>query len=217
MRVFGTDYDGVIINIEPQKAKAFGALLNKYLDANKQEAEKYWLTTGGSSRKSKFNYFYVKKFRKDLPENEYAKIESEYSHLLKEKFYPNLSLLPGALELLKFARSNFDHTFISSGVPMEEIKYLAKINNVSEYFDLILGTNNGYPSKTEHFKRVISEWNPEKIIFVADGINDMQMAKMAGTIPIGITTNHAAQELVAAGAKITCNLQNAISTVKTFM
>lgn len=217
MKVFGTDYDGVIINIEPQKAKVFGIILNQYWKIDKKEAENFWLATGGSGRKYKFNYFYVKQFHQELPKIEYTKIESEYSQLLKEKLYPNLSLLPGALELLEFARSNFDRTFISSGVPMEEIKYLAKLNNTSRYFDLILGTNNEYPSKIEHFERVISEWKPEKIIFVADGIEDMKIAKKANAIPIGVLTNHTEQKLKQAGARITCNLQDVISVIKTLI
>ncbi|MBF8250006.1 MAG: hypothetical protein HW400_607 [Candidatus Levybacteria bacterium] len=217
MKIFGTDYDGVIINIEPQKAKAFGTILNAHWGTDKQDAQEYWLATGGSSRKSKFNYFYNKQFHKEISDDEYRKIESEYSQLLKSKFYPNLSLLPGALELLKFARSNFDHTFVSSGVPMEEIRYLANINNTSEYFDMILGTNNEYPSKTEHFNKIISEWNPDKIIFVADGIKDMQFAKEANAISIGIPTNRTAGELKQAGATATCNLQDAISAIKALM
>lgn len=214
MKIFGTDYDGVIINIEPQKAKAFGTLLNHYWKINHKEAKNFWIKNGGQSRRSKFDYFYSKQFNKKLLDPEYQKIESEYSQLLKEKFYPHLTLLPGALDLLRFVRSNFDHTFVSSGVPMEEIKYLIKLNGIFEYFDLILGTSNEYPSKTEHFKKIISKWNPEKIIFVADSPEDMRIAEKANAIPIGIPTNNTSQELKKAGARTTCNLQDAISAIK---
>jgi phosphoglycolate phosphatase-like HAD superfamily hydrolase len=217
MKVFGTDYDGIIINIEPQKAKIFESIIRKYWKVGENEAENFWLKTGGTSRRSKFDYFYNKQFDKQLSEVEYLKIESEFSELLKNKFYPNLFLLPGALELLKFARANFDHTFISSGVPMEEIKFLAEMNNVSEYFDLILGTNNEFPSKTEHFKKVVSQWSPDKIIFIADSPEDMRIAKNANAIPIGILTNHTEQELINAGVSATCNLQNAIPAIKKYL
>jgi phosphoglycolate phosphatase-like HAD superfamily hydrolase len=216
MKVFGTDYDGVIINIEPQKAKIFGSILNRYWKVDEKEAEIFWHATGGTSRRSKFDYFYYKRFSKQLAKIEYEKIESEFSLLLKEKLYHNMSLLPDALVLLKFARSNFDYTFISSGMPMEQIKFLAKINNVSEYFDLILGTNNEFTSKTEHFKKITSQWKPDKIIFVADSAEDMRVAKNASAIPLGVLTNHTEQELKEAGASATCNLQDAISTIKNF-
>jgi phosphoglycolate phosphatase-like HAD superfamily hydrolase len=217
MRIFGTDYDGVIINIEPQKAKIFGSILNRYWKVDEKEGENFWHATGGTSRRSKFDYFYNKQFNKQLSESEYLKIESEFGQLLKDKFYPNVTLLPGALELLEFARSNFEHTFISSGMPMEQIKFLAKLNNVSEYFDLILGTNNEFPSKTEHFKKIVSRWNPDKIVFVADSPEDMRMSKEENVIPIGVLTNHTEQELKNAGASATCNIQDVIPTIKKYL
>jgi phosphoglycolate phosphatase-like HAD superfamily hydrolase len=217
MKIFGTDYDGVIINIEPQKAKIFGSILNRYWKVDEKEAENFWYSTGGTSRRSKFDYFYNRQFAKQLLEVEYLKIESEFSQLLKGELYPNLSLLPGALELLKFARLNFDHTFISSGVPMDEIKFLTEMNNVSEYFDLILGTDSEFPSKVEHFNKVLSQWKPDEIVFAADSPEDMRMAKEANAISIGVLTNHTEQELKNAGARATCNLQDAIPTIKKYL
>lgn len=217
MKVFGTDYDGVVINIEPQKAKVLCLILNKYWKVDEKEVEDFYLITGGTSRRYKFDYFYNKKFGKQLPENEYREIEAEFSKYLKENLYPNLSFLPGALELLKFARANFNHTFVSSGMPMDEIKYLTELNDTSKCFDLVLGTNKDYPSKTEHFKKIISIWNPDKIFFVADSPEDMRIAKKRKAIPIGALTNHTERELKEAGAKMTCNLQDAISLIKTLI
>ena len=124
--------------------------------------------------------------------------------------------MPKALDLIEFARSNFDKLFISTGIPTEEIGYLAKLNGVADYFDLILGTNDRFPSKTEHFKEVRAKWLPSKFIFVADGLSDMEIAKDGGAIPIGIPTNHSKQELIAAGAAATCALSEAIFTIRQF-
>lgn len=217
MRVFGTDYDGIVVNIEPQKAKVFASILNKYWRIKENEAEKFWMTSGGTSRKYKFDYLHSKQFNAQLQDNEYAKIESEFSQILKEKFYPNLSLLPGSLELLEFARFNFNHTFVSSGMPMEEIQFLTRINGVSEYFDSIWGTNNKFPSKVEHFKTIISQWGPDKIIFTADSAEDMRIAKEAKAIPIGILTNNSQEKLKNAGAERTCTLQDAITAIKSLI
>ena len=62
MKIFGTDYDGVIINIEPQKAEVFGNLLNKKWQINKNEASNFWILKGGTPRKYKFDYFYQSRF-----------------------------------------------------------------------------------------------------------------------------------------------------------
>lgn len=217
MKVFGTDYDGVIINIEPQKAEAFGALLNKHWQVDARKAAKFWMATGGTSRRYKFDYLYKKQFKKEISTKNYKTIESEYSKLLKTTFYPNLKLLPGALELLKFAKSNFDHTFVSSGVPMEEIQYLVKLNGVLNYFDLILGTNEEFSTKSTHFKEIQSKWDSTTIIFVADSPEDMKVAKEAGAIPIGVLTNHRKEELIRAGASKACNLSDAVSSIKKLL
>lgn len=50
MKAFGTDYDGIIINIEPQKAQAFREILNKHWEVIINEASDFWLATGGTSR-----------------------------------------------------------------------------------------------------------------------------------------------------------------------
>lgn len=217
MKVFGTDYDGVIINIEPKKAEAFGALLHEEWNINKENAAKFWIDTGGKSRKYKFDYFYEKQFGKKLQDKDYKIIESKYSNILKTEFYPKLKLLPGASTLLQYARSHFDYTFVSSGVPMQEIKRLVNLNGVTKYFDKILGTNEKYPSKREHFQEIVSIKKPSKLVFVADGTEDMRVAKEFGVIAIGILTNHSEKELLDAGAQYTCNLSQVVPTIQALI
>jgi len=199
VKIFGTDYDGVIINIEPQKAKAFGDLLEKEWGVNKNAAARFWIEKVGTSRKYKFDYLYKKRFGKELNDSEYKKIEKTFSKMLKTEFYPKLKLLPGALELLKFIRSNFDYIFVSSGVSDEEIKYLVNLSGLSNYFDLILGTGSIYYSKQDHFRKIIKEQRPDLIAYVADGLEDMKIAKEFDVFSIGIPTNHSKEKLIAAG------------------
>lgn len=51
-KIFGTDYDGVIINIEPQKALAFGEIMQRYWNVDRDEAATLWMATGGTSRRT---------------------------------------------------------------------------------------------------------------------------------------------------------------------
>lgn len=213
MKVFGTDYDGVIINVEPQKAQAFGDLLNKRWGVNKGDASKFWLETGGKSRRSKFDHFYNLRFGRKLSEDDYITIESEYSHKLRTEFYPTLTLLPGTLDLLQYARTHFDYMFVSSGVPMQEIEYLANLNGVARYFDKILGTNEKYPSKEKHFQEIMLAQKPDMLVFVADGAEDMKVAREFGAIAIGVNTNRPKEELTAAGANYTCNVVDVVPVI----
>ena len=216
MNVFGTDYDGVIINIEPQKAEAFGLLVSRRWDIEARKASDFWFHGNVSGRKNIFGGIFKEKYGKELEDKEYKSIESEFSTLLKNEFYPSVELLPGALDLVKFAKSNFDRLFISSGIPMEEIKYLANLNGVADYFGLILGTDDQFPTKNTHFDEIRAKWSARELFFVSDGLSDMKIAKESGAIPIGIPTNHSREELIDAGAAAVCRLSEAASVIGKF-
>lgn len=216
-KVFGFDYDGTIINIEPKKARCFGEVLQKHWGVNKKEAADTWIAEGGTSRRSKFDYFYDKQFHKSLTDEDYKKVESDFSSILKNKYYPKIQLLPLARDILDFVRSNFEFVFVSSGVPMEEIQYLVKLNGVSQYFNAIYGTDNQYRSKSDHFRQVIKTTNPQLIIYLADGLEDMKVAKEFGIISIGLPTNHTATNLQAAGATYVCDHTRTIKIIQKIL
>lgn len=105
--VFGFDYDGTIINIEPQKANAFGEILNQYWGIDRQVGAKFWIEGGGTSRRFKFDYFYKQQYGRDLTDDDYHIIEQVFSRTLRTKYYPKVQLLPHALETLEFVREHF--------------------------------------------------------------------------------------------------------------
>lgn len=212
MKIFGTDYDGVIINIEPQKADAFGHLLNRYWGVDKNEASQYWINGGGTSRRSKFDYFYKKLFGKELKDDDYKKIEAVMSNTLKNDFYPKVELMPYAKELLKFAREKFDFMFIASGVPMDEIKYLVNLNGVAEYFDFVLGTNEQYPSKREHFKEILKDKKVDVLTYITDSTTDIEVAKEFNSTTLALPINVPSNKLKASGADYICkDLKEAVT------
>ena len=217
MRVFCFDYDGTIINIEQQKSQAFGTLVQSRWGVNKQEATNYWVEKQGTPRKYKFEYLYERQFHKKLSTHEYKVIEQTFSSVLKTNYYPKVRLLPHAKEIVQFVRSQFDFVFVSSGITMEEIRYLVKLNSLPKYFDLILGTNDKYPSKREHFREVAKKTNPKLLIFMADGLEDMRIAKEFDIISIGIPTNHSQQALKEAGANYVCNLNESKPLIRTLL
>lgn len=214
MKVIGFDYDGTIINIEPQKAREFGKLLHREWGVDIDEAASYWIETGGLSRRSKFDYFYRKQFGKDLRNEEYVRIESEYSRRLREDLYPGLTLLPGAVDALDFCKKNFDLLFVSSGVPTEEIRLLAALNKVDHYFDRIFGTDEKFQRKEDHFQLLVSEYMPDVLVYVGDGLEDMRVGSKFSAITIGVPTNHSADELKKADAKYVCEMTNLVELLK---
>ncbi len=91
-----------------------------------------------NERKSKFEFFFAKKYGRPLSDLEYADIVNEFRRLLKANYYPHIKPLPGALDIIKYVRSEFDLLFVSSSMPDSEIKELVEMNGFSGYFDFVL-------------------------------------------------------------------------------
>ena len=216
MRIIGFDFDGTILDVEEEKSRAFGILLNEHWKIDANAAAKYWIDTAGTSRRSKFDYFFKEKYGRDLSDEEYKKIESEFSQKLRTDFYPNTKLINGASELLEFCKKNFDKIFCSSGVPHDEIKFLVDTKGLGKYFDKIYGTNEKFKSKEDHFKEMISEFKPELIVFVGDGIEDMRVGKKYNAITIGVPSHQTKEKLLEAGAMYVLPTNKIVSLLKTF-
>jgi phosphoglycolate phosphatase-like HAD superfamily hydrolase len=200
-KVIGFDFDGTIIDIEEQKSKAFGVILNQYWGVDIEEAAQYWIDTGGKSRRSKFDYFFNKRYGGNLTDEGYKDIESEFSDRLKNEFYPKVKFIKGALKLLEFCRKNFDIIFVSSGVPDSEIKYLIRLKGAEKYFDRIYGTSERFKGKEDHFREIIKEFSPRLLIFAGDGFEDMRVGRKYGAVTIGVPSHQTGENLIEAGAR----------------
>ena len=214
MKVIGFDLDGSLIDIENEKSRAFGMILSQFWGVDAKEAAKYWIDTGGKSRRSKFDYFFNKQYGKVLTDEEYGKIEKVFSGKLKNEFYPKIKFLRGALDLLEFSRKNFDVLFISSGVPDEEVKYLIELKAFGHYFNKIYGTGDKFKSKEDHFKQVIKEFNPELIVFIGDGLEDMRVGKKFNAVTIGIPSHQTKEKLIEAGARYVLQTHEIVDLLK---
>jgi FMN phosphatase YigB (HAD superfamily) len=93
MKVIGFDLDGSLIDIENEKSRVFGMILSQFWGVDAKEATKYWIDTGGKSRRSKFDYFFNNQYGKVLTDEEYGKIEKVFSGKLKNEFYPKIKFL----------------------------------------------------------------------------------------------------------------------------
>lgn len=213
--MLGTDFDGSIIDLEEEKSRIFGEFLNQCWGVDADEAAKYRILTGGKSRRSQFDYFFNKQYGKVLTDDEYRKIEKMYSDKLKSELYPGATFVSGALELLEFSRKHFDKTFISSGVPDKEIKYLIKLKGIENYFDRVYGTDEKFRTKEDHFRALIAEYNPDLIVFVGDGLEDMRVGKRFNALTIGVPSHQIKEDLIEAGAQHVLQTHEIVGFLKT--
>jgi phosphoglycolate phosphatase-like HAD superfamily hydrolase len=205
MKIIGYDFDGVFINIENEKAKLFGDVLQKRWGVDPGQASEVWLLNLGTSRKHKFDLMYQNKFQNKLEEEIYQNIEQEFSNILFHDYYPNVKLIAETFETARDLNDQFDLSFISSGIPHVELNSIASRFKIDEYFDLILGTSQNFKSKIDHFDMIAQKNCPSLGIFIGDGLEDMRIAKQFKYTAVGIPANHAPQLLVEAGADLICD------------
>jgi phosphoglycolate phosphatase-like HAD superfamily hydrolase len=206
MKIIGYDFDGVFVNIEQEKAALFGRILHEHWRVDAKTAIKVWFANLGTSRRHKFDLLYRKKFHKDLPNEVYEEIEYEFSSLLMKDYYPSARLVHETAEAARDLNSSFDLSFISSGIPHAELNYLTARFKLDTCFSRILGTNESFRSKADHFEVITEASEPSLGLFIADGLEDMRIARQFGFVAIGLPTNHTPEELREAGADVICEL-----------
>lgn len=206
MQIIGYDFDGVFVNIETEKAALFGKVLHKHWRVDPRAAINVWLLNLGTSRRHKFDLLYRQRYHADLPDETYEEIEYEFSSLLMKDYYPNATLVRETAEAARDLNRCFDLSFISSGIPHQELAFLTSGFQLDRYFDRVLGTNETFASKIDHFDLITEASEPSLGIFVADGLEDMRIAKQFGFIAIAIPANHPPKALQEAGADVVCEL-----------
>lgn len=208
MKIIGFDFDGVFINIETEKAKLFGDILYKHWGIDPILASNLWLLNLGTSRRYKFDLLYQNNFNNKLQEEIYQEIEQEFSDTLIRDYYPGAELINETFEAARDLNNKFDLSFISSGIPHDELNSIASKFKIDKYFDLILGTSQNFKSKADHFHIVTQNNLPSPGIFIGDGLEDMKIAKQFNFIAVGLPANHDSQALLNAGADLVCEFSS---------
>jgi phosphoglycolate phosphatase-like HAD superfamily hydrolase len=206
VKLIGYDFDGVFVNIEDQKAALFGDVLHRHWQVDRKAAIKVWMHNLGTSRRHKFDLLYRRRYRRTLTDAVYDEIEYEFSSLLMTDYYPSATLVRETADAARDLNDCFDLSFISSGIPHQELNYLTGRYRLDRYFTRVLGTNGTFQSKVDHFEMVTEAAEPDLGIFIADGLEDMHIAKRFGFVAIALPTNHPPKALRAAGADVICEL-----------
>jgi len=167
------DFDGVILNSNHIKTKAFKDL---YKDQKKNvlmNIIKFHKINAGISRVKKIEYFQKKILKKNYTQNEIHKKSKQFSNLVLDKVIKS-KFIPGSK---KFITNNYNKKllFISSGTPQDELKVICKRKNISQYFKGIYGSPL---KKKDHIINIIKKWklNKKEILFVGDAMIDLQVS-----------------------------------------
>jgi len=167
------DCDGVILQSNKIKTKAFEETLKEESPENISKFITYHKNNGGISRFIKFEYFY-KKIKKEKNYSKMAEMAIRcYAEIIQNKLI-NAKYVPGFIGIIKYLNKNKIPCYIISGGEQKELKHIFKMRGIYNCFNKILGSPT---SKNNHLKNLISsnEINNSTILF-GDSFLDMQAA-----------------------------------------
>jgi HAD superfamily hydrolase (TIGR01549 family) len=167
------DCDGVIIDINELKVKAFGkAVSEDFSPAIIKEFTDHCKQTFGISRYVKFRDFFAEFGKVPFNQDKYNKYVSNYADLCKH-YYNEAIITPGTINLLKTLNREGKKIYIASGSDgkeLNEVFFKRKLNN---FFNEVYGSPE---TKSDIVKRILT-FNEGKALFIGDSLSDMKVAK----------------------------------------
>jgi phosphoglycolate phosphatase-like HAD superfamily hydrolase len=176
LKVIFLDFDGVILESMDIKTNAFRELFKEYPERLNAIVE-YHIKNGGLSRYKKFSYIYSNILKQPLDDEKSKALGEKFSALVLQKMLA-CPFVAGAQAFLK-EYSKKVSLFVVSGIPQEELIFLAKERGLSIYFKGLYGA----PAiKPEIMKRLLESEGVknEEATYVGDSISDYEDAKKAG-------------------------------------
>lgn len=179
-KTFIFDCDGVLLNSNLVKTKAFYQAALPYGEAAAQNLLEYHVANGGVSRYKKFNYFLehiVPSHISGAVDSDLDSLLSSYATLVKEGLL-NCEIAVGLEELRHQTRQS--RWLVVSGGDQKELRSIFTQRNLTSFFD---GGIFGSPDTKDHI--LDRELNNENIqfpaLFLGDSKYDYQAAHQAGT------------------------------------
>jgi HAD superfamily hydrolase (TIGR01549 family) len=129
---------------------------------------------GGLSRYVKFRYFFEEIRKENISDNEVNGFAEKFSVIMKKLLIDPSLLISETLEFVKRNYLNYE-MHIVSGSDQNELRFLCKELNISQYFKSV----NGSPSpKNQLLEELIIEnkYSKDDCIMIGDSINDYEAA-----------------------------------------
>ena len=169
---FFFDCDGVVLNSNHIKTKAFYNVALKYGHDKAQELVTYHTLNGGISRYEKLRFF-LEKIIKCYSEIEYYELIKEYGIIVKESLI-KADISTGIFKLKKILPNT--HNAIISGSDEQELKWIFDKKKISDIFNY--GIFGSPKTKIDIFNKIFSEFNgDEETIFFGDSKYDYIVSK----------------------------------------
>jgi len=168
------DFDGVIIDSMPVREYGFRKIFQNFDTKLVDKLINYHELNGGLSRFVKIKYFYNELLNKNIEEELILQYANEFSHIMKDELINKKYLIHQTVEFIINHTQNYN-LHIVSGSEQNELRYLCKELELSQYFDSIHGSPT---HKNILVKKLLKKLNYdiEETILIGDSINDYEAA-----------------------------------------
>ncbi|MFH0978659.1 MAG: HAD hydrolase-like protein [Candidatus Woesearchaeota archaeon] len=198
----GFDWDGTLIDTLEDKIKNGALVFHEALGADIGKSMRAYQEHSGIPRQDLYNEIALFTIGRNLTKDEYSCLSWQvsarnYFAAKKAEFFPE------AISTVKKLREEGRIVYVSSSVPQNELDAVIHTHKIKEFFNERLGSGSRTGNKGIGHTRFIREnygLDSQPIVFVGDERPDMELAREAGILPIGITNTISREDLIKAGA-----------------
>lgn len=170
------DFDGVIIDSMAIREYGFREIFKNFDKQSVDKLIQYHNNNGGLSRFHKIEYFFSNILKQNITQNEILQYADKFTTIMRQELINPKHLI---IETVKFIKNNYkNYNFhIVSGSENNELNYLCKKLNLSQYFISIHGSPT---PKNNLVSTIITDYNYSlnETILIGDSINDYEAAKI---------------------------------------
>jgi phosphoglycolate phosphatase-like HAD superfamily hydrolase len=171
------DFDGVLVESNPEKTEAFKALFSCYPEYEKEMLDYHhqWFS---ASRMKKFEYLVCELMNRPGDAECINAIAEKFSNLVMDRVI-SCPAVPGAMEFLTdFSRRI--PIYISSTTPQIELEGIIRGRNMDRFVKAIYG--DPPVKKKTAIRSIMKKENilPEEVLFIGDALSDYMVACECG-------------------------------------
>ena len=177
------DFDGVIVQSEHIKARAFEVLYSEYGAEVGRAAAAYHEANGGISRRKKIRHLHRSHLGIEPGDALVEDLSGRFAKLVEDEVVA-CDEVPGALAVLE-AQAGRRPMFVVSGTPHDELNRIVARRGLASYFEEVHGSP---PEKPPIVEDLLARWglDARDVLFVGDAAADWRAARATGVRFLGV-------------------------------
>jgi phosphoglycolate phosphatase-like HAD superfamily hydrolase len=184
IKVLAFDFDGVILDSNEIKFRAFAAIFEKpEFSSRREEIKTYYQSHHAVDRFKKFEHILLNILKQDHDPNLLALWAEQFRSQtrLELKRCPEIA---GSMPFISRLRKNLYPVYVVSATPQEELEWIVHQRGWAHLFTALLGSTR---PKAEHLRDILrrEQCTPKELLFIGDTLDDATAAHTVGVNFVG--------------------------------